>query len=66
LDTSKNSLSRCLQRLLTCGCRAERESQYFAELMQAVAERAKLDEHAVADRAKVRAAHEAEQNPGAE
>lgn len=41
--------------------RAERESEYFAELMQAVAKRAKLNDDDVAEiRAKVRAAHEAE------
>jgi hypothetical protein len=40
--------------------RAERESEYFAAMMQAVAARAKLDEDDVAEiRAKVRAAHEA-------
>ena len=40
--------------------RAERESEYFAAMMQAVAERAKLNEDDVAEiRAKVRAAHEA-------
>lgn len=44
--------------------RAERESEYFAAMMQAVAERADLDEDAVAEiRAKVRAAHEAEDPP---
>jgi hypothetical protein len=41
--------------------RAERESAYFAAMMQAVAERAELDEDAVTEiRAKVRAAHEAD------
>jgi hypothetical protein len=41
--------------------RAERESAYFAEMMQAIAKQAKLDDDAVAEiRAKVRAAHEAE------
>ena len=41
--------------------RAERESAYFAEMMQAVATRAKLDEDDIAQiRAKVRAAHEGE------
>ena len=41
--------------------RAERESEYFAELMQAIAKRAKLDDDDVAEiRAKVRAAHEGE------
>jgi hypothetical protein len=45
--------------------RAERESEYFAAMMQAVAERAKLNEDDVAEiRAKVRAAHEAEQSEG--
>jgi hypothetical protein len=44
--------------------RAERESAYFAAMLQAVAERGKLDEDAVAEiRAKVRAAHEAEAEP---
>jgi hypothetical protein len=41
--------------------RAERETEYFAALFDAVTERAKLDEDDVAEiRAKVRAAHEAE------
>jgi hypothetical protein len=40
--------------------RAERESAYFAEMMQAMAKSAKLDDDAIAEiRAKVRAAHEA-------
>jgi hypothetical protein len=44
--------------------RAERESEYFAEMMQAVAKHAKLDDDAVAEiRAKVRAAHDAETEP---
>ena len=44
--------------------RAERESEYFAAMVQDVAARAKLDEHAVAEvRAKVRPAHEAESKP---
>jgi hypothetical protein len=39
--------------------RAERESAYFAEMMQAIAKRARLDDDAVAEiRAKVRAAHD--------
>jgi hypothetical protein len=39
-----------------------RESEYFSEMMQAIAKSAKLDEDAVAEiRAKVRAAHEAKQ-----
>jgi hypothetical protein len=39
--------------------RAERESEYFAEMMDAIAKRAKLDDDDVAEiRAKVRAAHE--------
>jgi hypothetical protein len=41
--------------------RAERESEYFAAMMQAVAKRADLDDATVAEiRAKVRAAHEAD------
>jgi hypothetical protein len=50
--------------------RAERESEYFAAMMQAIATRAKLDDDDIAEiRAKVRAAHEpagsalAEQEP---
>ena len=43
--------------------KAER-SEYFAEMMQAIAKRAKLDDDDVAEiRAKVRAAHEAESEP---
>jgi hypothetical protein len=46
---------------------AERQSEYFAEMMQAIADHAKLDDDAVAEiRAKVRAAHEAERDPEAE
>jgi hypothetical protein len=46
--------------------RAERESEYFAEMMQAIQKQAKLDDDDVAEiRAKVRAAHEAEaESPG--
>jgi uncharacterized protein (UPF0335 family) len=41
--------------------RAERESAYFAALMQEVAKQAKMDDDDMAEiRAKVRAAHEAE------
>jgi hypothetical protein len=44
--------------------RAERESEYFAAMMQEVAKRADLDEDAIAEiRAKVRAAHEGEEDP---
>ena len=42
--------------------RAERESEYFTALAQEIAKQAKLDDDDVAEiRAKVRAAHEAEQ-----
>ena len=42
--------------------RAERESEYFAAMAQEIAKQAKLDDDDVAEiRAKVRAAHEAEQ-----
>jgi hypothetical protein len=47
--------------------RAERESTYFAELMTAVAEKAKLSDAAIAEiRARVRAAHEGEPQEDAE
>ena len=47
--------------------RAERESEYFAAMMRAVAERAELDEDDVAQiRAKVRAAREAEDTPASD
>jgi lipid II:glycine glycyltransferase (peptidoglycan interpeptide bridge formation enzyme) len=46
--------------------RAERESAYFAEMMQALAEQLNDDDAVAAIRAKVRAAHEGEAEESAD